>query len=374
MVREQTILQLLPGLESGGVERGTLEVARALVESGYRSLVASAGGRLVPQLERAGSQHFDMPLGRKHPAVLLQVPRLRRLLREQNVDLVHVRSRLPAWILRMALRGLKPPERPRLVSTVHGLYSVSRYSAIMTRADRVIAVSNTVRDYIETNYPDCPEDRIEVIPRGVSQDEFPRGFDPGERWRAGFFNEFPQCRDRTLLVLPGRLTRLKGHADFIRLVAELRGRLPGVHGLIVGGEDPRRQAYASEIRNLVRDLGLEEQITFTGQRSDIREIYAISSLVFSLSTKPESFGRTVLEALMSGVPVVGYDHGGVGEVLSQLFPAGKVPLGDQAALQTIATGVLEDAPEVPPVLGFSKQQMLDSTLALYGQLLKERRS
>ena len=202
--RPLTVLQLLPALEGGGVERGTLEVARALVDAGHRSLVMSAGGRLVGQLTSEGSEHLPWDIGRKHLATLRLVRPLRRLLRERHIDIVHVRSRVPAWILELALRGMPASKRPIRISTVHGLYSVSRYSAIMTRGERVVAVSNTVRDYIVDNYPQCPPERIEVIPRGVDPAEFPRDYRPDDGWRRAFFGQFPQARDRRLLVLPGR--------------------------------------------------------------------------------------------------------------------------------------------------------------------------
>ncbi len=366
--RRLTVLQLLPALEGGGVERGTVEISRALVAAGHRSLVMSAGGRYVEQLLAEGSEHIEWEIGRKHLATLLLVRPLRRLLVSEQVDIVHVRSRLPAWILELALRGMPPEQRPIRISTVHGLYSVSRYSAIMTRGERVIAVSSTVRNYILKNYPECHPDRIVVIPRGVDPAEFPRGYQPDPEWREAFFKQFPETRNKTLLTLPGRLTRLKGHHAFIHLIDALLERDMPVHGLIVGGEDPRRAAYARELRDTVAQKGLQGNITFTGARTDMREIYAVSRIVYSLSTKPESFGRTVVEALSMGVPVIGYDHGGVGEVLAQWFPQGKVRLEDHQSLieRSIRLGL--ETPVVPENDDFTLDEMLGRTLALYADL------
>ena len=368
-----SVLQILPALESGGVERGTLEVARALVKAGHRSLVMSAGGRLVPQLTAEGSEHLAWDIGRKHPATLRLIHPLRRLLRDGGIDIVHVRSRIPAWILEYALKGLPASQRPVRISTVHGLYSVSRYSAIMTRGERVIAVSETVLRYIKQNYPGCPAERIAVIPRGIDAAEFPRGHRPTEDWTNDFFAQIPQARSRKLLTLPGRLTRLKGHHEFIKLVASLIRQNQPVHGLIVGGEDPRRRAYANELRQAVSRQGLEKHITFTGARSDMRDIYAISSIVFSLSTKPESFGRTVVEALGIGVPVVGYNHGGVGEILSKLFPEGRVTLQNQEALLETTGHILATHLRPTRENPYTLQAMLDSSLALYRQALAEQK-
>ena len=162
-----TVLQVLPALDGGGVERGTLEVAAALAQRGHRSLVISAGGRHVDRLEAAGSRHIAWPIGAKTPLVLRWVRPLRRLLLEERVDILHARSRLPAWVAWLAWRGLPPERRPRFLTTVHGLYSVNAYSAVMTRGERIIAVSDTARDYVLANYPGVEPERIAVIHRGV---------------------------------------------------------------------------------------------------------------------------------------------------------------------------------------------------------------
>jgi glycosyltransferase involved in cell wall biosynthesis len=369
-----SVAQLLPALNGGGVERGTLEVARELVKRGHRSIVISAGGRLVPELVNAGSEHLAWPLGVKSPLTLRWVWPLRRWLTAQRVDILHVRSRLPAWIGWLAWRGMNPATRSRFVTTVHGRYSVSRYSAIMTRGERVIAVSQTVRDDLHRHYPELPAERIQLIPRGVNPTEFPHGYQPSTAWRNAWHRQYPQLHNALVLTLPGRLSRLKGHADFIALIARLRESGLPVCGLIVGGEEPGRQRYAAGLRDTVRMRGLSDVVLFTGHRSDMREIYAASTLALSLSAQPESFGRTVLEALSLGTPVVGYDHGGVGEILARLYPVGLTPLGDEVALTTKVAELLIAAPPVPPEPAFPLQRMLDETLALYETLLQMPRN
>ncbi len=370
-----SVVQLLPALNGGGVERGTLEVARELVRRGHRSVVISAGGRLVPELVGEGSEHLAWPLGVKSPLVLRWVWPLRRWLAEQRIDILHAHSRLPAWIGWLAWRGMDPASRPRFVTTVHGLYSVSRYSAIMTRGERVIAVSKTVRDYLRRHYSDLPAERLQVILVGVDPAAFPYGYRPPPDWLADWHRQYPQLRDdQPVLTLPGRLSRLKGHEGFIELIARLRARGWSGHGLIVGGVEPRRQRYADQLRQKTRSLGLEDVILFTGHRNDMREIYAVSTLVLSLSAQPESFGRTVLEALSLGTPVVGYDHGGVGEILARIYPVGLTPFGDLDALAVRVNELLIAAPPVPPEPVFPLQQMLDETLALYESLPRAPRS
>ena len=368
------VLQLLPALDSGGVERGTLEIARALVAAGHESVVLSKGGRLVEQLQREGSRHIARDLGRKSPATFLHYRALRTLFEQERFDVIHARSRLPAWVAWLAWRGMPAGTRPHFVTTVHGMHSVSRYSAIMCAGERVIAVSDTVRDYIRTHYPPSrwphlADERITVIPRGIDPAEFPRDHQPSAEWLARFHAEFPQIAGRKVLTLPGRLTRLKGHHDFITLVGKLVADGRDVVGLIVGGEDPKRPGYAKEIRERVQAEGLGERIVFTGHRSDVREIYAVSDCVLSLSSTPESFGRTVLEPLAMGRPVVGYAHGGVAEILAELFPHGAVAKGDVGAATLRADAVLKGkTPAVLPNTRFLLERMQSSTLSLYEAL------
>jgi len=368
-----TILQMLPSLESGGVERGTFEVARALAEAGHRALVMSAGGRMVAQLTESGAEHFAWPIGKKSFKSLLLVGKLRRFLQEQKVDIVHARSRVPAWIAFLAWRGMDPATRPRFVTTVHGLYGVNRYSRIMTQGERIIAVSNTVRDYILREYPDTLPWRIQVIHRGVDGAAYPHGWKPDPAWQQAFFAQFPQASGKQLLTLPGRITRLKGHEDFIELVARLKRRGLPVHGLIVGGASASKQRYLQKLRYRVRSMGLEADISLTGQRDDLKNILAISSVVLSLSTQPESFGRTTLEALRLGVPTAGYDHGGVGEILRAIYPAGLLPLDRIDETCRRLAHLLQHPEPVPAGDFFPLQAMLDKTLALYEQLARTPR-
>lgn len=368
------VLQLLPALDSGGVERGTLEIARALVAAGHESAVLSTSGRLVAQLEREGSRHIALDLGRKSPATFFKYRVLRKLFEAEHFDIVHARSRLPAWVAWLAWRGMPENARPHFVTTVHGMHSVSRYSAIMCAGERVIAVSDTVRDYIRSHYPPrrwphLADERITVIPRGIDPAEFPRDYQPSDEWLARFHADFPHLGQRKVLALAGRLTRLKGHHDFITLVGRLVADGVDLVGLIVGGDDPKRPGYAREVRERVQAEGLGERIVFTGHRSDMREVYAISDCVLSLSSTPESFGRTVLEPLAMGRPVVGYAHGGVAEILAELFPHGAVAKGDVgAATMRVADVLAARTPVVEHNTRFLLARMEAQTLQLYGAL------
>lgn len=359
------MVQVLPALESGGVERGTLEIAKHLVEKGHRSIVISAGGRMVAELEAGGSEHVASDIGRKSLFTLRLIPRLRRFLVDNEVDILHVRSRMPAWVCYWAWKGMNPGRRPHFVTTVHGMYSVNAYSAVMTRGETVIAVSETVRDYILRNYPAVSPERIVVIPRGIDPDQYPCGYQPPADWLAAWRAEHPRLAGKKVLTLPGRITRLKGHEDFIELIARLREGGEAVHGLIVGGAEAKKRAYLAELEASVAQRGLAGDVTFTGQRTDLREIMAVSDIVLSLSKQPESFGRTITEALSLGRPVVGYDHGGVGEQLLRMFPRGRVSIGDMDGLVEKCRAPDVSAPVTLQAAPSTLRDMLDMTLAVY---------
>ena len=366
------VLQVLPALNGGGVERGTLEMGRALVQAGHESWVVSGGGQLVSRLQRQGSRHVAWRLGRKSPLSLLQVPRLRRWLQRERFDIVHLRSRMPGWLVWLAVRGMSAKTRPHLVTTVHGLHSVSRYSAIVTCGERVIVVSDAVRRYVLENYPQCDPQKLRLVHRGIDPAQFPPDYRPPENWLRRWYGQYPQLLEHDVLALPGRLTRLKNHADFLRIIADLLAQGFRVKGLIVGDEDPRRKGYAREIQDRVAAMGLSEHVLFTGQRDDIREIYAISSVVLSLSSRPESFGRTVLEPLSMRVPVVAYSHGGVDEIMQSLFHEGAVSPGDvETATARVAAALQKKLPPPRPNTTFLLSRMCADTLAVYGELLGE---
>lgn len=364
-----TVLQIVPALESGGVERGTLEVGQALIEAGHRSLVMSAGGRMVAELEAHGSEHFSWPIGRKSPWTFRLVRPLRRFLQQQQVDVIDVRSRMPAWVVWRAWSRMPEHARPRLVTSVHGFNSVNRYSEILTRGERVVTVSETLRAFLLERYPRLDPERIEVIHRGIDTREYHPAFHPSPSWAAQWEKAFPQLQGQHTLTIPGRITRLKGHGDALDILQGLLERDIPAHLLMVGGTDPRKQAYHRELETRIAELGLESRVTFTGQRSDLREILAVSDAVLSISTQPESFGRTTLEALSLGRPVLGYDHGGVGEQLAELFPEGRVPVGHtQDAVERLATWMKEGTPTPRWPHAWDLNTMCSRTIHLYETL------
>jgi glycosyltransferase involved in cell wall biosynthesis len=369
-MRPLTVVQLLPALESGGVERSAIEISEALVRAGHRALVVSAGGRLLPALEATGAEHIALDIGRKSPLVLRHAGALRSLFARERVDIVHARSRLPAWIGWRAVRGMKQ-DAPHFVTTVHGLNSPSRYSAVMASGERVVCVSQTVRDYVLRHYPRTDPGRLRVIERGIDPAQFPRAPRSDSCARAWAAGLHPQLGgDGPLLLLPGRGTRLKGHADALRLLAGLRSDGLDARLWLPGARDPARVAYAAELEALAVQLRIADALAITPPTAAIARAYAASDLVLQLSRKPEAFGRTVLEALSVGRPVLGWDHGGVGELLRRWQPQGAVAPFDEAALLRGAHAALARGQGPAVTMPDTLRAMQEATLALYDELVR----
>jgi len=366
-----TVVQLLPALESGGVERSTIEISQALAAAGHRAIVVSAGGRLVPELQGTGAEHIALDIGRKSPLTFRHVPALRRLVVGLQADIVHARSRLPAWIGWRALQRMSATQRPHFVTTVHGLNSPSRYSAIMARGERVVCVSETVRAHVMTHYPATDGGLLRVIPRGIEPSAFPRRPLPDRDARAAVAAQFPVLGgDGPLLLLPGRGTRLKGHADALALLAAIRAGGADARLWMPGAREQGRERYLKELEQLASRLGVADALALAPPTARIAGAYAASDLVLQLSRKPEAFGRTVLEALSVGRPVLGWDHGGVGELLRELQPAGAVPAFDEALLAERARALLQEPPAPPARIPYTLSAMQDATLAVYDELAR----
>lgn len=358
-----TVVQTLPALERGGVERGTLEIASALVQRGHRSIVLAAGGRLAEELIKAGSEHICLPVGRKSLLTMRYVPVLRKLLVERNVDILHARSRLPAWIAWLAWRGMDPARRPVFITSVHGAYSVNGYSRIMTRGEHVIAVSAFIRQYILNNYPETDPGRIVLIPRGVDPADYSPDFKPAPSWQPPWDPQ--RLAGIALLCCPGRITRRKGLEDFITLIQRLnRGGMPA-HGLVVGGARGKNRYFLNAIRARINVEGSEELFSFLGDRDDLREIMRLSNLVIVPAKQPESFGRTALEALSLGVPVLAYDRGGSSEILRELFPQGLVAPDNLEQVLVKSRELIENPPPIEENRVFTLERMQTATMNLY---------
>lgn len=325
---------------------------------------------MVDQLLREGSEHVTWDIGRKRLWTLRLIPRLRRFLRENKVDILHARSRMPGWICYLAWKGMDARTRPHFVTTVHGPYSVNAYGAVMGKGERVIVISEMIREYVLKNYHGVDPCKLRLIYRGVDPQAFPYGYKPDAAWLNAWETQFPETRGKRLITLPARITRWKGQEDFIELLALIKAQGLDVHGLIVGETKGGKERFLDELKAKAAESGLLDRVTFTGHRGDLREIMAISSIVLSLSREPEAFGRTTVEALSLGVPVIGYNHGGVGEQLKAILPDGCVPVNDIGGAARLAGYWLSAPPSVPHTQPFTLRRMLESTLEVYLELSK----
>ena len=354
------IIQLLPELKVGGVERGTVDLSDHLVKLGHNSAVISAGGQLVNILNDHGATHYELPIGKKNIKALTQINNLKRIYSEFLPDIVHVRSRFPAWINYFALKNFKG-RKPIVISTFHGLYSKPFYSKSMSYADEIIAISKTVENYIKENYS-VDESNLHLIYRGCDLQEFNR-VPLSQDWKEAWFNEFPQTKNKIILNLPGRVTSWKGIESFIDLFSHID--LSRFHGIIPGPVASNKRNYFSSLKTLIKEKNLSDHITFCGARSDIADVYKISDIVMNLSSKPEPFGRTIIEAAACGSHVMGWDKGGVKESINSINPVGLVDYGNVEMLakqidQVLGTSVPESIPKQ-----FTKESLVNETMNVY---------
>jgi len=369
--KKLTILQVLPALNSGGVERGTLEISKYLVSKNHRSIVISKGGRMKDKLVKEGGEHIELPIGEKSLLTLRLIPKLIKILRKNKVDIIHIRSRFPAWICLIAIKFMENKKIPSIVTTFHGPYSINRYSSIMAKGDVVIAVSKMIKTYILKNYKINPK-KIFLNYRGVDAKEFPYLFKPKKAWINEWNKNNPKTKNKILLTLPGRVTRWKGQIHFLNIIASLNKDNLNIHGLIVGDIAANKLGFLEELKNKAIELGIKDKVSFIGHRNDLREIMSISKIVFSLSSEPEAFGRTTIESLKIGVPVIGYGHGGVGEQLKEIFPQGIIKKNNISSAIVLCKKWIKKAPKVSKTDLFNLETMQSNTLKIYMTALKNR--
>ncbi|MCJ8500737.1 glycosyltransferase family 4 protein [Desulfatitalea alkaliphila] len=372
-----TVLQMLPELKEGGVECETVEMAAHLVQRGHNSIVATQGGRMVATLEAEGSTHIlYRHLGEKSPRCLGHIPALRRLLLERRVNVLHLRSRVPAWVGYLTWLSLPKPLRPCIVTTFHGFYSVNAFSAIMTKGQKTIAVSETIKDHILENYQ-IPERRVEVIYSGFDDHLFNPDLVSTERIEAILSGWQLPLPDVPIIFFPGRITRLKGHILFIRSLAMIKD-----HGWIAvcAGDVNENPNLAAELKEMITTFGLGDRILFPGYCTDMPAALMTAHLVVVPSIKPESFGRTAVEAQAMGKPVIASAHGGSLETVVDRRTGLLVKPNDANEMAKALKLLLSD-PKLAVRLGqagqlrvrekFVARQMFDKTLRLYTDLKAE---
>ncbi len=370
------VMQVLPALEAGGVERGTVDVTAALTAAGWRAIVASSGGPMVREILRAGGVHVQLPLNTRNPLRFRANARaITEAAREHQVSLIHARSRAPAWSAVGAARALKLP----FVTTFHGTYSHGNplkryYNSVMLRGDRVIAISNFIAEHIREVYK-VDEAKLVTIPRGVDVATFdPAAVHPhriarlSKAWRL--------ADDAHVILMPARLARWKGHQTVIEALPLLQRE--DVCCVFVGSAKGR-DSYVAELDRLVRANKLEHKVRFVDHELDMPAAYMMAAVVVSASTDPEAFGRVAAEAQAMGRPVIATDHGGARETVVPGETGWLVPPRDPPALAAAISHALSLSPEMRHIAGsrarahiirnFSLEGMCSATLSVYRELL-----
>ncbi len=362
------VVQLLPELNEGGVERGVVELNEQLAKRGFESFIISNGGKLTEKVENDGGVHIEFDICSKNPLnAPFRVMGLKKIFKEIKPDILHVRSRVPAWLTYFANKSLHIPT----VSTVHGFNSVSFYSKIMTKADRVICVSSAIKEYIKKHY-DTPEKKMTVIPRGVDLKKFnPKNID------VTFIDEFIDkygLKDSFTVSTVGRITQLKDIETFIKALSLLQKEYPNIKGLVVGGAREDKKEYLNSLKNLSKEL--KADVIFTGSISKVAEIYSLSNVVVSSSKKPESFGRSVAEALALNTPVIASNHGGVLDIIIKKKNGYFFNTKDhkELAKKIIKAKELKFDGYGYIKENFSLENMVEKTIEVYKNLIAEKRS
>ncbi|MFC7736902.1 glycosyltransferase family 4 protein [Roseomonas sp. GCM10028921] len=368
-----TVMQVLPALRAGGVEQGTVEIARALVEAGGKALVASAGGPMVAALGAAGARHVTLPLDRKNPLLLpAQARALAEVARAEGVRIIHARSRFPAWAALMAARATGA----RFVTTYHGSYNEGfpgkrLYNSVMARGERVIAISGHIAALVRERHG-VGEDRLRIIPRGVDPQRFdPDAVDPA-RLRM-LRREWDLPPGRPVVLLPGRLTRWKGGEVLLRAVALMAEPRPAI---VLAGDAQGRDGFVAELRALARASGAP--VRLPGPVADMPAALALADVVIHASTDAEAFGRTVIEAQAMRRPVIASDLGAPRETVEEGVTGWRVPPGDPAALAGAIARAFSMTEEERAAMGeaaraavlarYTTAAMAEATLAVYREL------
>ncbi len=371
------VLQVLPSLVTGGVERGAVDIAGAIIADGGTAIVASEGGLMENDLKRLGALHLKMPLASKNPLVMQRnVTRLARAIESYGVDLIHARSRAPAWSARAAARRTGC----HFITTFHAPYNFSNslkkhYNAVMADGERVIAISDFIAQHVREHYKVDP-DKLRVIHRGVDLTRFDpdrvsaeRMIQLATRWRLP--DGLP------LILMPGRLTRWKGQAVLLEALSHLRDL---DYRCVLVGDDQGRSAYRRELEGLITQYDLASKVSLLDECNDMPAAYMLSDVVVSASTDPEGFGRVIGEAQALGRPVVASDHGGAREQILPERTGFLFAPGDAEALAAMlrkALGLTQDerallhgAAIARVRQHFSKDQMCAKTLSLYKEVLR----
>ncbi len=374
---KQVIMQVLPELDMGGVERGTIEIATALKKAGIENIVVSAGGKLTANLARLKVPHITLPVQTKNPfKILINAFKLKKIIRQYHVELMHVRSRAPAFSVALASRMTGVP----FITTFHGVYGHQNafkrwYNSIMTKGKLVITVSDYVRQHVMKTYH-IPESKIRLIHRGADTDYFEVGSVKVHQIE-DFIKQYGIDLNGPIVTLVGRLTRWKGQLVLLEALRQLKGPIT----CLLVGSAQGRDKYVAEIKEAMKKLPEDIGVYIITNSPDMPTVYALSNVVINASLDPEAFGRVIPEAQSMGCLVIGTAHGGAAETIADGETGFLVPPGDPKALadkikevlalpkkekEEIQTKAIKSVQE-----NFSTNMMCAKTLAVYREVLDD---
>lgn len=370
------IMQIIPELGPGGAEQGCIDMAAAITQAGGQAIVVSNGGSRLHELARTGAVHINLPVNSKNPFVISRNARqLRKIIERYDVDIVHARSRAPAW---SAYKACKKT-RARFMTTCHAPYNINGefkrlYNSIITKGERVIAISHMVAEYLQNNYQ-INNNNIRLIHRGISLERFHPTAVSAERV-IELTKEWRIPDGVNVIMLPGRLTRWKGHHVMIEAMEKL-GR-EDLFCLIIGS-DQGRSEYRKELEDLIESKKLSGSVRIVDHCKDMPAAYMLASVVVSASIEPEGFGRIPVEAQAMGRPIVATDHGGAQETIKRGETGWLVTPGDSTLLARAIEEALSLTPGQRAILAtrtmnhvannFTKELMIEQTLGVYTELL-----
>ncbi len=375
-IHTPVVMQILPALNSGGVEQGVIDLSAAITRAGGKSIVVSSGGRRVHEIARGGGTHITLPVQSKNPLTMLaNVFRLRRLIRKYHVDVVHACSRAPAWSAGRAVKGTTA----HYVTSIHSAHKITGaikkfYNSSIARGEKVIAVSHFLAEELEHNYNVDP-DRIRVVHRGVAVERFhPSAVMPDRLIKVA--NQWRVPDGASIVMLPARLSRIKGHMFLIDALQRLGDK--DVFCVFVGS-DIGNKKYREELEDYIAAKGMEGAVRIVNHCDDMPAAYMISTVVVTPSLVPEGFGRIAIEAQAMGRPVIATDHGGARETIQRDETGWLVQPGDVEALARALKGALSLDGKQRAMLAtramnhvmkhFTNERMCAATLDVYAELL-----
>ena len=357
------ILQLIPALDQGGVERGTVDLAREFVKKGHSVFVISSGGSLVRELKKSGTTHITLAIHKKDPSIILRILDVTKIIKAKKIDVVHASSRVPAWIGFFACKLTGTP----FVTSCHGFYSKHFFSRVMGWGDPVMVISKTIEKRMMQDF-NVAEDRIRLVYRGLNIDSYKY-----------FPDKYDTESEKYLVVNIARITPIKGQYEFLKAMKIVKDRFnKDVKIWIVGGVDINKEGYLHKLSSLVKELDMTDSVRFFGLISDVGSILKEADCLVLSSNVPEGFGRTIIEAGASGTACCASGIGGITEIIEDgvsglLFPPGNEEkmaeaiikmLSDRAFCKSCAANLRAKVEK-----DFTLEQMASKTFAVYEEAI-----